>query len=277
MNFCDLHTHSVYSDGTWTPTQLIRQAEKLGLQAIALTDHNTVAGLPEFLAAAGNSSVKAIAGVEFSTEWEGIELHILGLYLQPRHFDAVTGLMEDFLGRKERSNRALVDALNQAGYALDYETIKASTPNGQVNRAHIGAAMVKRGYIESIAEAFSTLLSSKNGYYVPPQRLGAFEAIDFIKSLGATAVLAHPLLDLEEGQLRTFLDTAAGHGLDGMEVLHPSHDAQMRQLAAAIAAEYHLKPSGGSDFHGSNKPDISLGCGRGDLAVPADFSLCLVP
>lgn len=271
MAYCDLHTHSVYSDGTWTPTQLLHEAEHLGLSAIALTDHNTVAGLPEFMAAAEHCPVTAVPGVEFSTEWEGIELHILGLFIQPRHYTAVTCLLEDFLRRKDQCNRSLVEKLNRAGYVLDYEAIKAATPNGQINRAHIGAVLTEKGYVSSVREAFSTILSPEGGYYTPPRRLGAFAAIDFIKSIGAAAVLAHPFLDLTEPQLRRFLKTAKSHGLDGMEIQHPSHSEAQRCLAAEIAAEFSLKPSGGSDFHGKNKPDIQLGRGSGNICIPVEY------
>ena len=172
--FCDLHNHSTYSDGTNTPTELVAIAEKAGLGAIALTDHNTVAGLPEFLAAAEGKSVRAIAGTEFSTDYKGTELHILGLFLRPEHFAPVTARLEDFHRKKEQSNLDLVDKLNAAGYEIDYEKIKNSTPKGQVNRALIAAELTRLGYTESIQAAFKKLLSPKCGYYIPPTRPSPF-------------------------------------------------------------------------------------------------------
>jgi predicted metal-dependent phosphoesterase TrpH len=268
MKYCDLHTHSVYSDGTYTPAELITAAKAAGLGAIALTDHNTVAGLPPFLEAAKGSGVEAVPGVEFSTDYSDMELHILALFVKPEHYDIITRLLEDAALRKEQSNIDLVAALNRAGYQLDYAAIKAKTPNGQVNRAHIAAELTERGYTADRQEAFKKLLSPQCGYYVPPKRIGSYEAIRFIKSLGATAVLAHPFLSMKEETLRAFLPEAVECGLDGMETAYSKYSPETTALASQIAQEFGLKPSGGSDFHGGNKPDIGLGTGRGDLAIP---------
>lgn len=268
---CDLHTHSYYSDGTFSPAQLLVAAEKAGLSALVLSDHNTVAGLPEFLEAAGSSPVEAVPGIEFSTDYQGTELHILALFVQPAYFPAVSALMEEGQRRKEESNAALVDALRAAGLDISYEEIKAGTRNGFVNRAHIAAALTEKGYTESRKDAFKRYLSPSAGFYVPPLRLTAFDAIRFIKSIGAVAVLAHPFLNLAEDDLREFLDSAVECGLDGMEVLYPLFDAAQTEAAWKIAREYGLLPCGGSDFHGENKPDIQLGTGKGSLRIPLQF------
>ena len=275
MAVCDLHTHSVYSDGTYTPAELIAGAKEAGLAAIALTDHNTVAGLPSFLAAAEGSGVEAVPGVEFSTDYGDIELHILALFVKPEHYEPITALMDDMLRRKEESNIALVTALNGAGYPLDYDVIRGRTPNGQVNRAHIAAELYRLGYVESVQDAFKKLLSPKRGLYVPPKRISSYEAIRFIKSLGAVAVLAHPFLNLDEAGLRGFLPEAVEAGLDGMETAYAKYSPETTVLAEAIAAEFGLKNSGGSDFHGGNKPDIAIGKGRGDLAIPMEWLIDL--
>ena len=267
-DFCDLHTHSTFSDGTDTPAQLLDLAEKKGLAAIALTDHNTVAGLPDFLAAAKGRKVRAIAGTEISTNYHGTELHILALFLKPEHFSVITDRMEDYHRRKEQSNRDLVDRLRLAGYDLDYDRIKNSTPEGQVNRALIAAELTRLGYTPSIQAAFQQLLSPKCGYYTPPERFSPFETIRFIKSLGAVAVLAHPFLNLSEEPLRAFLREAVPCGLDGMEVLYSTYDAPTTALAKKVADAFGLLHSGGSDYHGNNKPHIQIGVGQGDLAVP---------
>ena len=266
--YCDLHAHSVFSDGTDTPAQLLDKAQARGLCAIALTDHNTVAGLPSFVEAAEGRSVRAIPGVEFSADYQGTELHILCLFLQQNHYQTVTDLLEDYHRRKEQSNIQLVDRLNAAGYILDYEKIKAATPNGQVNRALIAAELTQLGYTESIQDAFRQLLSPKCGYYVPPLRPSPFEVISFIKSLGAVAVLAHPFLNLNEEQLRQFLPQAIKSGLDGMETIYSTYDEKTTILAKTIADEFGLLHSGGSDYHGRNKPHIEMGIGQGNLAVP---------
>lgn len=265
---CDLHTHSTYSDGTLTPAQLIALAQEKKLSAITLSDHNTVAGLPLFLEAAEGSGVEAVPGVEFSTEYEGTELHILGLFIKPCHYEKINALLQQFLDRKETSNRQLVQRLRDVGLDLDYEEIRKQA-SGSINRARIAAQMVEKGYCESVKQAFSDWLSPKKGYYIPPLRPDAYETIRFIKSLGAVAVLAHPFLSLKEAELRAFLPEAVAAGLDGMEVYYAAYDEETTALAKKIAAQYGLLESGGSDFHGQNKPDIDLGSGKGNLAISA--------
>ena len=121
--FCDLHTHSVFSDGTWTPEELVREACRIGLGAIALTDHNTVDGLSRFLAAAEGTGVEAIPGVEFSTDYLDLDIHIVALYVMPDHFSQVTDLMEEGRKKKDQSNRKLIENLKKIGFSLDYETL----------------------------------------------------------------------------------------------------------------------------------------------------------
>ncbi len=265
--FCDLHTHSNFSDGTYTPAQLINEAAQLGLTAIALTDHNTVAGLPDFMAAGQGSGVETVPGCEFSTDYQGVELHILGLFIEPQHYATVTALLEKAQLEKEQSNRNLVAALNEAGYCLDYVEI-CSRCSGQINRAHIAAALVEKGYFADMQAAFKGPLSAKHGLYHPPQRISSYDCIRFIKSIGAVAVLAHPFLNLDEIQLRTFLPEAVAAGLDGMEVAYSKYSDETTAVAMVVAEDFGLCYSGGSDFHGGNKPDIALGSGRGNLAIP---------
>ena len=264
---CDLHTHSCFSDGTFTPTQLIRLAEEAGLAAVALCDHNTVAGLGEFVASGRESTVEAVPGVEFSTEYRGRELHILGLFIQEQHYEAVNALLAEALERKKQSNMRLLEKLREQGLSVDYESVRAEA-GGTVNRAVIGAYLVRQGCCGSMEEAFDRWLNLDRGLYVPPKRPDAFEIIRFIKSIGATAVLAHPFLNLDEAQLRQFLEQATE--LDGMEVYYSKFSAEQTALAERIAEAFGLVRSGGSDFHGSNKPDISIGTGRANLAVPLE-------
>lgn len=272
--FCDLHTHSTFSDGTLTPRELLAAAAEAGLSSLALTDHNTVAGLPDFLQAAGDFPVEAVPGIEFSVDYNGTELHLLGLYLKPEHFTPITARMEDFLQRKERSNARLVEKLCDAGFSLDYAQIRAAS-GGYVNRAHIAAAMTEKGYTASVKEAFKLYLSPRHGYYEPPRRPDVFEMIAWIRALGAVSVLAHPFLNLDEQALREFLPRAIRAGLDGMEVLYPLFDSDQTAVLQKLAAEFGLLPSGGSDFHGANKPLIRLGSGQGELRVPEHFQTAL--
>lgn len=272
-NRCDLHTHSHYSDGTFSPAQILAEAEKTGLSSVALTDHNTVAGLPEFLAAAGGQTVEAIPGVEISTAYGDTELHIVGLFLKPETFGTVTAFLEEFNRKKEASNRTLIHNLARAGYTLDHDEICRTHPEGTVNRAVIAAALLEKGYVPSINAAFKGLLHKKGGYYIPPERLSAFDAIAFLRSVGAVPVLAHSFLNLKtEGSLRQFLSEAVPHGLAAMETMYSSYTPETTATARRIAREFGLVESGGSDFHGQTKPHIALGCGKGSLAVPASFA-----
>ena len=270
--YCDLHTHSVYSDGTYTPKQLLQEAHQRHLTAIALTDHNTVAGLPDFLEAAKEYPVEAVPGVEFSTDYNGTELHILALYLKPEYFAQVMELMQQYHRLKDQSNIDLVAALNRAGYNISYEKIKSATPEGQVNRALIAAELMRKGYAESIQAAFKQLLSPKCGYYTPPARPTPQQMLGIIRDLGAVSVLAHPYLNLKQEPLHAFLQQAVRWGLQGMEVHYSTYDDATTAAAMEMADEFGLLHSGGSDFHGTNKPDIQLGVGRGGLQIPSSLA-----
>lgn len=270
---CDLHTHSTFSDGTCTPAQIMEKAIDAGLSAVALTDHNTVQGLPDFLAAARGKPIQAISGVEISTDYDHTELHLVGLFLCPDCFDAVNTYLAPFLQQKEESNVQLVQALNRSGYDLDYGQILASHPDGTVNRATIAAALLEKGYVDSIQEAFHGLLSKKSGYYLPPKRPDVLDAIAFLRSIRAVPVLAHSFLNLKTpAQLRQFLTTAVPHGLAAMETLYSTYTPETTALARQIAREFGLMESGGSDFHGQAKPHIHLGTGTGSLFVPQAFA-----
>lgn len=270
MYICDLHTHSTFSDGTFTPSQIVAEALRTNLRSVALTDHNTVAGLPEFLEAARGTSLEAIPGVEISTGYLGKEVHIVGLFLEQRKYAE----LKDFLGvinrRKEESNRALVAALHTAGYELSYAEIR-ERHQGNVNRAVIAAELLRKGYIREMKEAFRGVLSSKNGLYTPPERIPTFEAVRFLHAINAVPVLAHPFISLSEGELRRFLPEAKEHGLAAMETRYSTYSPEVTAAAHAIAQKFGLLESGGSDFHGENKPDIRLGSGTGDLVVPYGF------
>jgi len=267
---CDLHTHSHYSDGTPSPREIITQAASLGLAAVALTDHNTVAGLPAFMQAAAAQEVRAIPGVEISTGYDGRELHIVGLFVAPETYDRITDFLSVINIRKEASNRRLIDALAGVGFSLDYEAIR-KRHKGNINRAVIAAEMLEKGYISEINAAFKGVLSARNGVYVPPERIPAFEAIAFLRSIGAVPVLAHPYLNMTQEKLEVFLPEARQHGLIAMETRYSTYTPETTEASIRTAARFGLLESGGSDYHGGNKPDIALGSGRGSLCVPADL------
>ncbi len=267
---CDLHNHSVYSDGTLTPAQLVSEAKKRDL-VIALTDHNTTAGLPEFVDEAQRQGVTAVPGIELSTQYDGRELHLLGLFVRPEHYALLEGICRDFYKKKEVCDRRLTERLKKAGYEVDYDETRRRYPNGNTNRAHIAADLVEKGYVASVKEAFATLLKSGNGFYEPPERLGLMEGVHLLKGIGAVPVLAHPLQELTEGALRALLPQAIEAGLVGMEVMHSSYSNEKIALAMAIAEEFFLEKSGGSDFHGQTKPTVQMGIGEGNLSIPREY------
>ncbi|MBQ3055595.1 MAG: PHP domain-containing protein [Oscillospiraceae bacterium] len=272
MKTCDLHTHSIYSDGTCTPKEIIDLAMEIGLAAVALCDHNTVDGLPVFLESAKGSPIEAIAGAEFSVDYHGRELHLLALFIPECQFDKVSDLMAEVNERKRKSNQELIAALNRAGYRIDYAQLCASTPNGKFNRAHVAAELTRMGEVASIKTAFDTLLSPKAGYYKEPKRLDFFEMIEFVTSIGAVPVLAHPFLNLQKDELETLLPIAKEAGLAGMECYYSEYDENTTKTALQLARRFGLKPSGGSDFHGDNKPGIRLGIGHGNLKIPYEWA-----
>ena len=272
---CDLHTHSTYSDGTYAPSEIIDNAVEIGLSAVALCDHNTVDGIPSFLNAAKDKDICAVAGAEFSVDYDGIELHILGLFIPPEYLSQVSNLMLEENIRKEKSNIDLIDSLSKDGIFLSYDEIKSAVSAKRINRAHIAAALTKKGYTSSINEAFKTVLSPEAGYYKEPKKITAFEILDFLISIKTVPILAHPFLNLTQNELLNFLPETKKHGLVGMECKYSSYDALTEKNSLLIADQFNLKYSGGSDFHGLTKPDISIGVGKGNLQIPYEWCLAL--
>lgn len=280
MKICDLHTHSNYSDGSLPPAELVRMAENKGLSALALTDHNTAAGLPEFMKAGESSKVITVAGCEFSTEYtlcadDGEsrvqELHIVGLFFDESVWGSVEEYVSEHMKNKKISNQNMIKRLQDAGYDITYDEVSAITDAGEFNRAHIARILCRKGYIERPADAFDELLKEGCGFYIPPKRPDVFETIKFIKKNGAVSVLAHPFLELSADELRCFLRAAKPAGLDAIETNYSKFDDEMIKQACAIAGEMGLARSGGSDFHGDAKPDVEMGTGRGSLEVPFDY------
>ncbi|MBR5723682.1 MAG: PHP domain-containing protein, partial [Oscillospiraceae bacterium] len=269
---CDLHTHSTFSDGTLTPAALVKLAEQTGLSAVALTDHNTVNGLRAFLDAGAESSVLTVPGCEFSTDYGRTELHSVGLFLPERAWPEIRQYVGQLLTNKLRSNEQLIDNLRAAGYDITYEEADAAAPDAATfNRAHVAGVLVQKGYVKDRHAAFARILHEDGGLYVPPRRPDALETVAFIKENGGAAVLAHPFLNLDADALTAFLPEAKQRGLDAIETQYSEFDAATSAQAAALAERFGLKQSGGSDFHGSVKPDIALGTGKGSLCVPFAF------
>ena len=270
MKICDLHVHSCFSDGSDTPEELIRAAEAAGVSALALCDHNTVAGIERFTAAAEGSAVIGVPGIELSADYQGRELHILALFLPKDKLSAMDGLVRDVRARKEQSNIELAESLRRTGYLIDYDEIRAAA-TGYINRVQIALALLEKGYVSSVDEAMETLLSKDGEHYRPPKRLQALEAIEFIRSLSALPVLAHPFLNLSEEELCEFLPDAKAAGLCAMETDYSTYSEETCLKARAIADRFGILRSGGSDYHGAAKPHISIGTGEGSLCVPHEY------
>ncbi len=271
---CDLHTHTNHSDGSLTPAELISEAKKLNL-IIALTDHNTVSGLPEFLKEAEKQGVTAVGGVELSTVYEGKEFHLLGLFIPDEKYSDVENLCIDYHGLKEQSNIDLITKLRTLGFDISYEKIQKRNIQGRVNRAHIAAELLEGGYVSSVPDAFARFLDEKCGLYVPPKRLELCDAVRFLVSIGAVPVLAHPLKEVTPERLEEILPFAVESGLVGIETMHSSYSDDTIAVSKVIAEKFGLLESGGSDFHGSVKPGVMLGVGKGNLSISDDIYLKL--
>ncbi|MCR5207397.1 MAG: PHP domain-containing protein [Eubacterium sp.] len=271
MKRCDLHTHSYCSDGSFAPSEIVKLAEKAGVSAVALTDHNTAKGLAEFTEAGARSGVITVAGCEFSTDYNGTELHIVGLFFPRESWKEIEDFVELTNIAKKNSNLRLIEALQNEGFDIRYEEVAAITDADEFNRAHVARVMTEKGYVNSVDEAFNTYLKESNGLYVPPKRISAFATVEFIKNYGGVAVIAHPFLNLSYDGLLEFLPEAKKRGLDATETRYSTFTEAETKQAEELAERFGLLQSGGSDFHGIAKPDIELGTGRGELFVPFEF------
>ncbi len=272
---CDLHTHSVHSDGSDKTRHLIEEAARLGL-IIALTDHNTVSGLPDFMREAKELGVTAVPGTELSCCHGDDEFHLLGLFIKPEYYGRVEYLAKEFHVLKEISNIEMIERLNAAGYNINYADVKKRNVNGNANRAHVAKELLDKGYVNSVSEAFETLLSDEAGFYVQPVRLQLVDAITFLREIEALPILAHPLKDVSAETLIEILPTLLDAGLCGIETMHSSYSNEQIDLSKKIAKTFSLTESGGSDYHGNVKPDVSLGIGKGNLDIPKDIYSSLI-
>ncbi|WP_028588440.1 PHP domain-containing protein [Desulfocurvus vexinensis] len=264
----DLHTHSTASDGTLTPAELVALARRSGLEALALTDHDTSAGLPEALAAGRREGVEVIAGCELSVTSPSGFMHLLGLFLPERP----ARLEEGFVWLNERRasrNTRIVDKLRALGMDVTYERVLEIAGEGTVGRPHLALAIMEAGAASSVQEAFDRYLGSTGRAYLPKDKFTPAKALEILRAEGATTILAHPYtLELDGPALRALLVELKDLGLDGIEAHYTEHTRSQTEAYLALAAELDLVVSGGSDFHGAVKPAIALGRGRGGLSVP---------
>ena len=271
----DLHVHSTASDGTYTPVELLRMAEEAGLRAIAITDHDTIAGSRQAFAADLPENLELLSGVEISVQpppaWaDSGGLHILGYGIDLDHA-GLGQAMDDLLHVRNNRIPMILDKLKDCGINLSLEQVRDEAGQGVPGRPHVALAMIKSGVVESIDAAFDLFLSKGKPAYVDKYRMNCRQAFDLIHSAGGLPVLAHPFLipDCREGGLAGMLRTLQPMGLMGVEAYYPNHPAPFREQVLALAENLGLLITGGTDFHGDLNPEIKLGCGLGDLHVPS--------
>ena len=239
----ELHTHTTYSDGILTPQQLVERAANAGVKALAITDHDTLTGWDEAIAAAAAYDMEIVPGVELSTVHNGRSLHILGYY--PRRELIEAPLAERLAGRKRRA-RKMVENLAQMGYPLELERLDG---NMALGRPHIASAMVRAGYVESSQEAFERFLSEEHPAYVHYEKFSIQEGISLIRDCGGIPVWAHPYL-FRGGKVEEVLPELVAAGLMGIEVYHPHHGNNKINRLKEFCQEYNLLMTGGTDYHG---------------------------
>lgn len=276
----DLHTHSVVSDGSETPAEVIRRAAVAGLTAVALTDHDVLGGLSEARKAAAGYGLELIPGVELSLDWTELsdDAHLRGgMHLVVLWIDDEPGPLQDRLadlrlGRDDR-NHTILERLTQLGLEVPIEEVMARAGEGSVGRPHIAGVMVDRGYVPDIASAFDLYLGQGAPAYVGRRRLTPGEALSLAHASGGVPILAHPhtLGYQDDTHLNVVLRRLIELGLVGMETHHSGAEPDRRRILRRIARRLGLLPSGGSDFHGTYKPGIEIAVGCGDLEIPAEF------
>lgn len=264
----DLHCHSTCSDGTDTPETLAALADEAGLTALALTDHDTVAGLPRLMACQPTTRCRLLPGIELSCRFLGSEMHVLGLLFDP--LDAqLLERVEALRVRRIARNTALLDRLRTLGVPLEWEDVLALAPGDQVSRAHFARALVKKGIVCKPQDAFHRYIGEGAPAYVPFKDLTPGDAAGWIREAGGVALVAHPgrtsrRLFPWDGAMKDL----KAQGFVGFEARYSDYGPAEQAYFEALARDLDMLPSGGSDYHGAFKPGIRLGVGRGDLEVP---------
>ena len=259
--FVDLHTHSTASDGSRAPADVIREAKRIGLVALALTDHDTIDGIAEAAAMGAELGVRIIPGIELSAVEGESETHILGLHLRDtRQMEAELVALRDM--RRARAAR-IVQRLNELGVRIELSSVLEQAAGGAVGRPHVARAMIAEGWAVDFRDAFDRYLGNGRPAYVSKERLAAADAIALIHRAGGLAVLAHPSHTGTRERIESFVK----QGIDGVEVRHPSHSAEDVARLLALVEHFSLVPSGGSDWHGAADGPRTLGM----MKVPIDW------
>ena len=265
MSFVDLHCHSTASDGTLSPAAVIALAVRNGLSALALTDHDTVAGVPEAAAAAQKAGIDFLTGIEISCDVpKPATMHLLGYGVDPQSpilIDLTRRLIE---GRNDRNPR-IIARLNELGVKISMEELTAEANGGVIGRPHIAAILLRKGYVSSIKNAFDKYLAPGGAAYFDKERVSPRDAIEMVLQSGGLPVLAHPsqLRTENDAQLEQTIKDLVDLGLAGLEVIHSDNNDAMTEKYSKLADRFGLLKTGGSDFHGTNKYDIYLGTANG--------------
>lgn len=269
MKYIDLHVHSTVSDGTFTPTELVAEAKRCNLSAFALTDHDTIRGFEEAKKASEGSGIEVIPGVEISAAYKKKDIHILGLLIDP-NYEPLKHSLDAALLERDQRNAKMAQNLAAGGLDIDIERLTAAfSPGTVLTRAHFAKFLLETKQIKSMNEAFEHYLNADGPYYVPREYISPENAIKLIKQAGGIPVLAHPLVyHLPEEELDVLIARLKDAGLEGLEVFYSSNTGFDEGIVRRYANKYHLIMTGGSDFHGANKPHISMGSGKGNLKIP---------
>ena len=277
MKTVDLHVHSNFSDGTFTPTQLVNDAVKKGLYAFALTDHDTTEGISEAmqrantLHEAGKAAPIIIPGIEFSTKYQEQDVHIVGLDMDYEQF-SFKEQVHIFRDARNIRNEKMIKNLQDAGIDISIEKMQKIYGDAVWTRGHFARYLKELGVVSSMKEAFDKYVGEDCPYYVPRKHGTPMEAVSLIKQAGGVPVLAHPMqYHFSEEVLDDLISSLKEEGLIGIEVFYSTHTPQQEAYVSQLAKKHGLLPSGGSDFHGGNKPNIDLGCGQGNLKIPYDI------
>lgn len=271
----DLHVHSNKSDGTFTPSELVTMAIKKNLTALALTDHDTTDGLEELANAAAGKPLAVVPGIELSTEYEGKDIHIVGLFIDPTQSDFRAHL-KAFVKSRDDRNRKMCANLQEAGIPISYEALQEANPGSVITRAHYGTWLLEHGVVSSVADAFSKYLGDHTPYFVPREKVTPQQAVSLTQKAGGLAILAHPILyRMSRERLDILVRCLKEVGLTGIEAIYATYNSREENQIRQLASRYDLLLSGGSDFHGFAKPKLELGTGYGHLCVPDEvyFSL----
>ena len=267
MDFVDLHVHSNASDGTFSPSQVVELAKNAGLDAFALTDHDTTAGVPEALEKGRDLNIEVIPGIEVSSSFDGTEIHILGLFVNSDD-PVLAAMLEKMRISRDRRNEKMLENLAADGISFTKEELCGDNPDTIITRAHIAHALVAKGICSGMDQAFKKYLQYGGRYCPQKEHLSQEEVVKTLISNGAFVALAHPF-QYKFGDKKTeeLIAHMADLGMKGLEVYHSSNNKLESMKLQEMAVRHHLLPTGGSDFHGGNKPDISIGTGRGGLRV----------